>query len=97
MTVENMRGHILAKYPGWKAIRRMPDDQVIAIFYRLQKEADKKKEKLFSQAVPDGHYHCECAACYGEFITDNPDITECRHCGAPQEMLDVYRKGEYNK
>ena len=43
MNTEQMRAAVLSVYPGWKAIKQMPEPQVLRIFKRLQQE---KKIKL---------------------------------------------------
>jgi hypothetical protein len=42
MTIDNMRAAVAAIYPGWKAVKTMTDDQVLAIFRSLQKRGRVK-------------------------------------------------------
>lgn len=42
MTTVDMRGHIAAVYPGWKAVKTMPDNKVLAIYKSLQKQGKVK-------------------------------------------------------
>lgn len=45
MTNDQMRDKVMEAYPGdnWKQkVRRMPDDQIIAIYYRLLKSGKIK-------------------------------------------------------
>ena len=50
MSIETMKGWVISAYPypQWKEkVRRMPDDQIIAIYYKLLRQGafDKPKEK----------------------------------------------------
>jgi len=41
MTISNMRDWVISAYPGdkWKEkVKKMPDDQIIPIYYRLIKK-----------------------------------------------------------
>ena len=42
MSTTDMRGHIAAVYPNWKAVKTMPDDKVLAIYKSLQKRGKVK-------------------------------------------------------
>ena len=93
MTVENMRGHIKAHYnyaTKWCAkVDRMPDDQVIAVYYRLAREAEKKKLKQLEQQELEEiawrssgpPYTYVCDKCGTVLVRDNPELEECEFCG----------------
>lgn len=90
-----MREHLAARYPGWeKKLRKMPDDQIIAIY--MSKQRTKPVENL-AKYIGAGllgyrapvHYSYECHRCYQQFESENPDIQECRYCGAQRDEMDV--------
>lgn len=90
-----MREHLAARYPGWeKKLRKMPDDQIIAIY--MSKQRAKPVENLakhigaglLGYRAPE-HYSYECHRCYQQFESENPDIQECRYCGAQRDEMDV--------
>lgn len=90
-----MREHLAARYPGWeKKLRKMPDDQIIAIY--MSKQRAKPVEnlakyigaELLGYRAPE-HYGYECHRCYRQFESENPDIQECRYCGAQRDEMDV--------
>ena len=81
-----MREHLAARYPGWeKKLRKMPDDQIIAIYMRMQRAKPVEKP---AKKAPE-HYIYECSRCYQQFESENPDIQECRYCGADRSDMSV--------
>ena len=95
MDAERMRDYLALKYPGWeKKLRKMPDNQVVAIYMRMQRTGPMTKlaatigAGLVFGAVRPPHYIYECQGCYLWFESENPDIEECRYCGSPRSMLN---------
>ena len=95
MEVWHMREHLAARYPGWeKKLRKMPDNQIIAIYMRMQRAKSAKKSAehvdagLLGYKTPE-HYVYECRRCYQWFESENPDIQECRYCGADRSDMNV--------
>ena len=90
-----MREHLAARYPGWeKKLRKMPDDQIIAIYMRMQRTKPVEKPAKYVGAgykAPE-HYIYECSRCYQQFESENPDIQECRYCGADRSDMNVSEK-----
>lgn len=95
MTTDAMRDRLALKYPGWeKKLRKMPDEQVIAIY--MSKQRAKPVESiakhlgaaLLGYRAPE-HYIYECHRCYQWFESENPDIQECRYCGADRSDMNV--------
>lgn len=86
MTTEQMRLRLREKYPSdaWaKKVRIMSDDQVQAIFLRLQNSgAFDKPDKPTHIAAPPRPHIFYCNDCETAFIADNPDTKECRYCGS---------------
>lgn len=86
MTVEFMRQRLCQKYPNdaWaKKVAKMEDDQVIAIYNRLQKDGviDRPKRKLlYKPALPSPTVYY-CPGCCTFFTADNPQLEECIDCG----------------
>ena len=95
MEVWHMREHLAARYPGWeKKLRKMPDDQIIAIYMRMQRT---KPVESLAKYVGAGYkaperYIYECHRCYQQFESENPDIQECRYCGADRADMNVSEK-----
>ena len=93
-----MREHLAARYPGWeKKLRKMPDDQIIAIYMRMQRTKPVEKSAKCADAGLLGHkaserYIYECHRCYQQFESENPDIQECRYCGADRSDMNVSEK-----
>lgn len=90
-----MREHLAARYPGWeRKLRKMPDAQIIAIY--MSKQRAKPVESLaryvgaglLGYRAPE-FYVYECQRCYRQFESENPDIQECRYCGATRKEMDV--------
>jgi len=55
MTTEDMRGHILKQYPGAKwhvKVLAMSDNQVLAIYSRLQKQGTLHRKPVQPKGVP---------------------------------------------
>ena len=55
MTIENMRDHILKQYPGAKwhvKVLAMSDNQVLAIYSRLQKQGTLHRKPPQPKEVP---------------------------------------------
>ena len=95
MEVWHMREHLAARYPGWeKKLRKMPDDQIIAIYMRMQRAKPVESlakyvgAGLLGYKAPE-HYIYECHRCYLWFESENPDIQECRYCGADRADMNV--------
>lgn len=95
MEVWHMREHLAARYPGWeKKLRKMPDDQIIAIYMRMQRAKPIESlakcvgAGLLGYKAPE-HYIYECHRCYQWFESENPDIQECRYCGADRADMNV--------
>lgn len=95
MEVWHMREHLAARYPGWeKKLRKMPDDQIIAIYMRMQRAKPVENlakyvgAGLLGYKAPE-HYIYECHRCYQRFESENPDIQECRYCGADRADMNV--------
>ena len=90
-----MREHLAARYPGWeKKLRKMPDDQIIAIYMRMQRTKPVEKLAKYVGAGLLGYkaserYIYECCRCYQQFESENPDIQECRYCGANRSEMTV--------
>ncbi len=98
MEVWHMREHLAARYPGWeKKLRKMPDDQIIAIYMRMQRTKPAEKSAkcvdagLLGYKAPE-RYIYECHRCYQQFESENPDIQECRYCGAGRSDMSVCKK-----
>lgn len=92
MEVWHMREHLAARYPGWeKKLRKMPDDQIIAIYMRMQrtKPVEKSTECIGAGYKAPERYIYECHRCYQWFESENPDIQECRYCGADRADMNV--------
>ena len=92
MEVWHMREHLAARYPGWeKKLRKMPDNQIIAIYMRMQRAQPVKKstEHVGAGYKAPEHYIYECCRCYLWFESENPDIQECRYCGADRSDMTV--------
>ena len=90
-----MREHLAARYPGWeKKLRKMPDDQIIAIYMRMQraKPVEKSAEHIGAGYKTSERYIYECCRCYQWFESENPDIQECRYCGADRSDMSVSEK-----
>lgn len=93
MNVQNMRSSIKARYknaPDWcKKVDRMMDDQVIAIFFRIKRDDEKKKlAQLEQQEVAETEWYRSgppytyvCTACGAVLVRDNPELEECEFCG----------------
>lgn len=83
MKVANMRDCLLARYPGWNKVHKMPDDQVIAIYMRLARADDLARSKK-QPSIPTKlkHFAYVCIPCCGTFEADNPELNECRFCGS---------------
>lgn len=82
MDVGNMRVALLTRYPGWKKVHDMQDNQVIAIYHRLLHDNDlaPRKRGEVSKLKPKTAYYC--LQCFSVFEADNPDLEECRFCGS---------------
>ena len=90
-----MREHLAARYPGWeKKLRKMPDDQIIAIYMRMQrtKPVEKSAKYVGAEYKASERYIYECHRCYQQFESENPDIQECRYCGADRSDMNVSEK-----
>ena len=100
MTIENMKDYLMHRYPSSKwaeKVKHMPDDQVIAIYKRLQEvpptkviHAPPRRSAIISLYT--------CYDCFKEFAADNPELRECRYCGSTNIVhefrIDTIRKGE---
>lgn len=95
MTTDTMRDWLALKYPGWeKKLRKMSDEQVIAIY--MSKQHAKSVEStakhlgaaLLGYRAPE-RYIYECHRCYQWFESENPDIQECRYCSADRSDMNV--------
>lgn len=85
MTVEQMRQRLCQKYPNgaWaKKVAKMEDDQVIAIFHRLQADGviDTPRKPVHISAPPKPSVYY-CPGCCTFFTADNPQLDECTDCG----------------
>lgn len=91
MTIGYMREHLGKLYPGWsRRLRDMSDEQVMAIFFRKQQE----KPDIKKEAVKETHWVYECPLCFMCFETENPEVTECRYCGARLNSSNKHLKGD---
>lgn len=77
MDSRGMRAYLAKRYPGWRKLAYMPDNQILAIYLRIQSEpveiaAAKEGSRLTV-------YHCE--HCGETYPADNPELTECEKCG----------------
>lgn len=100
MTIENMKDFLIHRYPGSKwaeRVKTMPDEQVIAIYSRLQQATPPKVVHAPPISRPIFSYYI-CRDCFREFAADNPDLRECRFCGSKnikhEFRIDTVRKGE---
>lgn len=87
MTVEQMKGHLMARYPGsaWaEKVRKMGDKQVIAIYARC---ANAGLVPKYKKDPPPENYEYRCPDCEVTFIASNPDFEECPKCGG----RNIYR------
>ena len=83
MTIENMKDYLKHRYPSsdWaKKVERMPDDQIIAIYKRLQQS--KPPKVIHAPPRPSYYTGYLCPDCGKTFIADNPELSECRFCGS---------------
>lgn len=95
MEVWHMREYLASIYPGWeKKLNKMPDNQIIAIYMRIK--SSKAVASVAKYIVPEWvlrdvpkHYLYECHRCFLWFESENPDIQECRYCGATREDMNV--------
>lgn len=88
MTIEMMKDYLLHKYPTkqWmEKVKNMPDDQVIAIYMRLQRAVPPKVIHVEPGPVK---YAYECFDCFKSFEADNPELWECRFCGGHHLLKD---------
>lgn len=79
-----MRIKLCEKYPSsdWaKKVKKMPDNQVVAIYERLRKAGafDVRVARYVKDKAAHAYYLCE--DCGKVFRADSPDLTECRFCG----------------
>jgi len=103
MTIENMKGFVIGRYNGkvWHdKVNCMSDEQVIAIYYKLKRTL-KAPCVLSKEEWEKVHTSYVCFDCHTGFVADNPELSECRHCGSSQIATDkgqVYiRKGDDNE
>ena len=87
MTTEQMRARLCERYPGsaWaKKVQRMPEDQVQAIYLRLERDGELNGPKKKPAHVPASPKKTifYCSDCQTTFMADNPDTEECRYCGS---------------
>lgn len=88
MTIEQMKGHLKGKWPNsnWaKKVEQMPDDQIVAIYMRLQR--DKPPKPIHRPTVDHLYYAYECLDCKKIFYTDVPEQRECRYCSSPYIII----------
>lgn len=82
MTIEQMKDFLVHGYPGseWaKKVATMPDDQIIAIYKRMQEQNLPRKNHAKSIQVRWTIY--ECRDCGKTFRADGDELDECRFCG----------------
>lgn len=95
MEVWQMRDNLAARYPGWdKKLHKMPDNQIIAIYGRLQRTKAVEQPAKYTGAgllgyKPPTHYVYECHRCYRWFVSENPNLEECRYCGTSRDDMNV--------
>jgi len=62
----------------------MPEDQVQAIYLRLERDGELNGPKKKPAHVPASPKKTifYCSDCHQAFMADNPDTEECRYCGS---------------
>lgn len=81
-----MREHLVAHYPlsdSWKQrVKKMPDAQVCAVYFRMEDTAKKIPPPIVMLSEQRNTPIFICDECGQSFSIDNPDTTECRYCGS---------------
>ena len=95
MGVENMKDFLKHRYPSsaWaRKVETMSDNQIIAIYKRLQQV--KPPKVVHKPPRPLDYYTgYSCSDCGARFVTDNPELSECRFCGS--KNINVEYQTEY--